>query len=202
MSKKQLQCSEIISKSVCTQKHNRGFTILIATLVAAVVLAIGLSILSITTKQVQLAGIARQSEIAFQAASAALECVRFNDVNTDDGGVFDVTNPQTGYAEVTCFGVKDTVSSDSDSDGSGGPSSGENQKLDFTWGDAGDICSKIELYKFYDADNAIDLDTYGITAYDCPAGTACTLVKARGYNKRCGDINTEGAIERELTIIY
>lgn len=57
----------------------RGFTLLIAVVLAAVVLAIGMALLDIAYKQVSLASTAKNSQFAFYAADAALECALYYD---------------------------------------------------------------------------------------------------------------------------
>lgn len=58
---------------------SRGFTLLIAVVLASVALSIGLALLDITYKQVTLSGAARQSQAAFYNADTAMECVLFHD---------------------------------------------------------------------------------------------------------------------------
>lgn len=57
----------------------RGFTLLISVVLASVVLAIGLALLDIAYKQVILSSSARNSQYAFYAADAALECALYYD---------------------------------------------------------------------------------------------------------------------------
>ncbi|MFW6210467.1 MAG: hypothetical protein ACOC4E_03185, partial [Patescibacteria group bacterium] len=54
-----------------------GFALLITLLVVGVVLAVGAVLLDLTIKQVQLSSTAKDSEIAFHAANAGMECARF-----------------------------------------------------------------------------------------------------------------------------
>jgi hypothetical protein len=58
----------------------RGFTMLLAALIAAIVLALGSSIYSIARKQVTLSSIGRDSQFAFYAADTIIECVLYHDV--------------------------------------------------------------------------------------------------------------------------
>lgn len=60
---------------------NRGYTLLFAVLVSSLVLAIGLSILTLARKEFLLATSARDSSIAFYAADSALECALNADQN-------------------------------------------------------------------------------------------------------------------------
>ncbi len=65
-------------KSLQTKK---GFSILFASLVASLVLAIGLAILRITIKQITLASAGRESQHAFYAADTGTECALYLDYN-------------------------------------------------------------------------------------------------------------------------
>nr|AQQ75004.1 hypothetical protein [uncultured bacterium] len=63
--------------------QERGFTILLAALVASLVLSLGISVFSIAQKQIVLAGTGRNSQYAFYAADAAAECALYWDVRKD-----------------------------------------------------------------------------------------------------------------------
>ncbi len=60
----------------------RGFTLLVAAVLASVVLSIGLALAHMSAQQLKLAGVARDSEDAFYAASSALECIAAADQMT------------------------------------------------------------------------------------------------------------------------
>lgn len=60
---------------------NKGYTLLFAVLVSSIVLSIGISILTISKKEVLLASSARDSMLAFYSADSGMECVRYWDVN-------------------------------------------------------------------------------------------------------------------------
>lgn len=58
---------------------HRGFTLLIAVILASVAVSLGLALLDITYKQIILASTAKQSHTAFYAADSVLECVLYLD---------------------------------------------------------------------------------------------------------------------------
>lgn len=58
----------------------RGFTILLAALVATLVLALGISVFSIAQKQIILSSLGRSSQYAFYSADTAAECALYWDV--------------------------------------------------------------------------------------------------------------------------
>ena len=55
-------------------KAKRGFTLLIAVLATSIILSISLGIFDIITKEMKLASLGRESQIAFYAADAGEEC--------------------------------------------------------------------------------------------------------------------------------
>ncbi len=54
-----------------------GFALLLTLIISSVALSIGLSLLDITVKQLSLGATARESEIAFQVAATAMNCLQF-----------------------------------------------------------------------------------------------------------------------------
>jgi hypothetical protein len=61
------------------EPDSRGFTILLAALIASLVLALGISVFSIAQKQLILSSIGRNSQYAFYAADTGAECALFWD---------------------------------------------------------------------------------------------------------------------------
>ncbi len=55
-------------------RNNRGFTLLLATLVASLLTALGLAMFTIAQKEVRLSAMSRDSQFAFYAADAGAEC--------------------------------------------------------------------------------------------------------------------------------
>lgn len=191
-----------MSKMHYTQK--RGFTVLIAILVAAIVLAIGLSILGVVLKQLKLAGIARESEVAFHAANAGVECARYYDISETGGNTFDVPGDNGRAATqsiLTCMGITDGNRKGLN----GRPTSGEEQYFRFTWGPTDERrCTIISFWKFYDTSNSepMVVDTQVIRPGGCPQGVECSVIKSRGYNTSCDERDGDRTVERELTVIY
>jgi len=63
---------------------SRGFTLLLSILVVSVVLSVGLGIFDIMTKELKLSGIGRESQIAFYAADAGVECFFYWEIKHPD----------------------------------------------------------------------------------------------------------------------
>lgn len=86
--------------------EQRGFTLLIAVILASVLLTVGIALLDIAYKQVILSSSAKQSQYAFYAADAALECALYYDQRFD---AFN-TNPNN-LTSITCSGFTIPISS-------------------------------------------------------------------------------------------
>lgn len=82
----------------------RGFTILLAALVATLVLALGISVFSIAQKQIILSSLGRGSQYAFYAADTAAECALYWDVR------FGYFSSSTPGGTPTCDGAPLSIS--------------------------------------------------------------------------------------------
>lgn len=161
-----------------------GFALLVAVLISSVVLAVGLSMLNITLKQYIFSGIGRESEIAFYAADAGMECALYWDASTA-GGTFDMNAPAT--TNFSCMGQSKTAPS--------GGSSGDGKEFDYEWQTSGQIvCTKIIVTKYLGPDAA--------AGQTCDTGAVCTEVESRGYNRPCGQLNSTRVVERALRANY
>ncbi len=197
-----------------TRQHTseRGIALLITLLVMTVLLGISSSLLNVTLKQFQFSAIGLQSEIAFQAANAGIECILYHDYQSYPDSRFDVMDDGTGVPyqqNVLCMGT----SADDDVGGDGSPTSlvnnindevesGEEQRFQFSWGTAPEVCSEVSIYKFSNAGASESMAGALGRPGTCAAGVVCTVVRSRGYNVACEDITNARTIERELTQRY
>lgn len=195
-----------------TSKHtntNNGFALLLAIVIASVLLAIGLTMLAITVKQLTLSSVARESEIAFHAANAAMECVRYHRTeNRLDDYTDRVTDPVAPI--IDCFGV----SSDDNSSfifHDATPQFTNGFSYEFDWGTVGsERCSRIDLYVMQSegSDYTVNFSAFSSAlgsdgVKTCPEGSTCSAAIARGYNRACGDVDRGLAtVEREVTAQY
>lgn len=62
------------------QKKEKGFTLLLASVVVSIILAVGASIFALAQKELILSSIGRDSQFAFYTADTAAECALFWDV--------------------------------------------------------------------------------------------------------------------------
>ncbi len=87
------------------RERKKGFTLLFAVLTASLILAISISILTISIKESRLSGIARESQLAFYAADAGVECVLYWDI------VWDAFNLDPETQSIMCVGQTNVVGS-------------------------------------------------------------------------------------------
>jgi Tfp pilus assembly protein PilX len=191
--------------------------------VVSIVVSIGLSILDLSTKQIRLSTNAKDSEIAFHAANAGVECARFWR-NSESSAM-----EQGQSINPSCFG-----SSASNNDLTSVPSSGlegdgdvYKYEYDFTWGTNNDRCTEIiTMVALGDALNSAgnalgegvttpDMTEHHIAGYPidesgqddwyCGAAERCTLISVRGYNRSCINPDYEysaGTVEREVLLQF
>ncbi len=89
--------SHTFSRCERSRERERGFTILLAALVASLVLSLGISIFSIARKSVTLSTLSRDSQYAFYAADTAAECALYWDSLSRDA--FSTSSP---LASIRC----------------------------------------------------------------------------------------------------
>ena len=77
-------------------RSERGFTILLAALVASLVLALGIAVFSIAQKELILSSTGRNSQLAFYAADTGAECALYSDMRHS---AFD---PALPVSPITC----------------------------------------------------------------------------------------------------
>ena len=89
------------------QKNDQGFTLLFAALTASLLLAISLAIISISIRESQLSGVAKESQFAFYAADAGVECALYWDF------AHDAFNLDPATQDIQCVGQIRTVGASS-----------------------------------------------------------------------------------------
>lgn len=205
------------TKMLEIKKNESGFALLLTLVVITVILAVGLTLLQITMKQLSLSAISRESEIAFYAASTGIECMQFwRSVPPAraallhegwDGEPYDPSEPvylecgdtnPVSYEEVTSL-IDENIYVYKYS---------YNLSYDpLTTTD--DTCVETTLFltdlreETSNADEDISDFNEGLKEISCDAGTICTTIFSRGYNRSCGDdLNSLFTVQRELTIEY
>jgi len=87
--------------SIPHTRESKGFTLLLAALVASIVLSIGAAIFSIALKQVSLASTGKNSQFAFYAADSGAECALYWDIRNNG---FASSSISSVPGTVTCSG--------------------------------------------------------------------------------------------------
>lgn len=198
-------------------QKKEGITLLVALLITGVLLGISTSLLNVTLKQYQLAGIAYSSEIAFQAANAGMECALYYDFPKTGTSTFavpgDGITEQSSIPAPICMNtasvntvVDNPNGSYNDGNLNGKAVSGEEQNFQFTWGTNPGVCVDVSVYKYYTDSIPAGLPrtVKGVSfGNNCAQNTECTIIQSRGYNVPCGSIGSDGkVVEREYTMTY
>ena len=193
-----------------------GFALLISLIVVGVVLSVGMTILDLSIKQVELATNTRESEVSFHAANAGAECARYWRKKANDEMVVGVE-----FAP-SCFD-KDPTDVKNDAISLGNPGRLGNGRInqyeyEFTWGDVGaERCSQINTIVI-DANSEATTTLRQVPAYilgfpvdsfnpndlnyECSSGSQCTLISIRGYNEACRLVNSYGTVQREVFLQF
>ncbi len=197
-----------------TQHNTRGFALLLSILAISAVLAISLTIMSLTIKQSRLASDSRDSEVAFHAANAGLECVR-NWRRTD------ASDFESGESvDITCFGSSGVSPLQTEAVS---PSSGDGDiyyyEYRITWGSgAAQRCSEMKFLIFNTEIGGNDLVLDDVSSYIdgypgradgdrkvCESGGLCTTFSSRGYSAACPSGSATfpiGTIQRDVYVEF
>lgn len=175
-----------------TGRNESGFALIMALIISSVVLSIGLSLLSITIKQADLSATARESEVAFQVASAAMECALLTRVQNSADII-----TQTPASQVTfdCGDVSQTVTRM-------GTNSVREYVVETDWpSPSGNMrFVKIEMFVVNAINSAVPFSRHDFSRV-CNAGNYCTYVFAQGYNHSQSEVASGASftVQRELT---
>ncbi|MFT7507730.1 MAG: hypothetical protein ACI92I_000896 [Acidimicrobiales bacterium] len=180
-------------------QNEKGFALLLALIVSSIALSIGLSMLSMTLKQLELGTTTFGSEVAFQSANAGMECFRYlrdsqPDNFTEEGGVVDGS----------CFG--NTILMDDLIRGNGIEQRKQSFTTQFDWSTSADtqVCIEFEIMVLNSTNdetshNFVDRDTAKV----CDLGNVCTYGFVQGFNLDCASKDTSiFTTQRELYIEF
>lgn len=200
-----------------------GFALLITLIVVGAVLSVGLSMLDLSIKQVKLSTNAKDSEIAFHAANAGMECaqkVRNSSASLMESG--NAITPSCFNGSLDSNTVEDMVLTvppgvtiTNISGGALGATDAVNRyDYKFNWDNPNpDRCTEIYtlVVKADIAENGIKITGMpnvpgfsgfpaDVTDLVCTAGSTCTVMSVKGYNQSCGNISARGTVEREVLL--
>ena len=164
------------------KQKNRGFTVLFAVVVSALILAIGISIANITLKQIRISSLGRESQIAFYAADSGSECVLYYDLVEESFGTSSSSNVPPTYT-IECFGEEAVVSFDPTGTADSRHATSSISIEDTS--SATHLCATVEIGK-HDTNNDNFSDK--------------TIILSRGYNICAGD--STRLLERGIRIRY
>jgi hypothetical protein len=164
--------------SIFPLSSKRGFTLLLAALVAAIALSLGTSIYEIAQKEVALSSIGRDSQFAFYAADTAAECALYWDSRFN---YFSTTTPSTS---ASCDGQTLTVSGRS---ASYVPTSTMTFEVNLFTDVSSGYCADVSVQK------GVNPNTHAVQ----------TSINANGYSVNCASINTsQTALQRSVQLQY
>ncbi len=166
----------------------RGFTLLLAAIVASVVLVLGSSIFSIAQKQLTLSSVGRDSQFAFYAADSAAECALYHDRRKSAFGTADVPV----VATVVCD--KDETGADLSVSSVIVASSGTSATSTFEM----DLFSRDVI-----ADSANPTRNCVQVTVSKHSSAPFTVIHADGYSTACAAINTSArTLQRSVELRY
>lgn len=208
---------------ISMKKHSQesGFALLMTLVVVGVVLSVGMSILDLSIKQVKLSTNAKESEIAFHAANAGMECARYwRRAEANKMEIGDPISPQ-------CFSVTPviTISPVNPLPGSAavtGDGEAFLYSYNFTWGPTSAVrCTQVDTLVASSSSLGAGVTIthmkdifsgYPKTAVDpdpssyCEPGSRCTVISVRGYNRTCpvnpSDPMPIGTVERDVLLQF
>ena len=184
-----------------TNQQQRGLALILTLITISAIITITISMIGLSLQQLQLSVDARDSERAFHAASAGLECGQFVRNNQADSFI----NYDGGEdIELNCMddsGLPDTTTDDG-VDGSGTVKIFNYEIEPELSGRSTCIQIDIALMES-DSDEDMTYDFGGQTGEQvCAQSSICTVVIARGYNRMCGTSSGGYEIVRELNAIF
>lgn len=193
-----------------------GFALLVTLIVVSVVVSVGLVLLDVTIKQLRLSSNSTDSEIAFHAANAGVECAQYWRRQSSDaieGNEFGSTPQPSGgtMSDILCFDDPSGAEDVSDT-GEGSSNDVHVYRYDFDWS-TNDRCTVIDMVVAASdvfgtgvSVSATDMQDlipgYPDTSLDCPAGSFCTVISSKGYNRNCSDKDSFGTVERDVLLEF
>lgn len=186
--------------STSPKRSERGLALLLAVIIASLVLAIGLGILHVTMKQLDLGTSTRGSEVAYQAAASAADCILY--LRRTESALFLAPNG-TSNIPISCLGLSNKHFAESN------PASNvflyQSGGQDWTAG-SDTLCVAMDVY-ILNASGQSSSISYSDAIHgsmSCTAGDVCTYGYARGHNDTCANLGLSNfnTYQRELTVEF
>ena len=207
---------------VDNKKQQSGFALLVSLIVVGAILSIGLAILDLSIKQVRLAATTKDSEIAFHAANAGMECARYwrRQASTSMEAGAQTSQPLGCFSATAAdvFGSSNSVVNGSGEVSAApatavvttGLGSAYVYEYEFTWGTPGvdERCTSITtVVAVSDLTTAMTVSNmrslipgYTSETLSCETASQCTAIAVQGYNRSCAQKNGFGTIQREVLL--
>ncbi len=204
--------------------NQSGFALLITLFVVMAVVTVTVSIIELSMKQLELSITAKDSEIAFAAANAGMECARYLQREASESLL--ERSPDKIDGAGRCFNQEidldevatPDVSSNGDDDFENGTDFWANTyEVDggIDWGSGSDVrCTEIKILAMHVEEDAGEeqLEIDGAELHDifpgwdetddsktCPRGSDCFIIQATGYNSTCGTTRAD-TVKREVLL--
>jgi len=194
-------------------KKKGGFALLITIMVVSVVVAVTLAIVELSMKQLELSVNSVDSELAFQAANAGMECARYWRQASS-------SSFETGVdVDMNCFGVTNLVSVGTFLITLNGSGDVFWYKTELTWGAAPfERCSQMDIISMVvpatstnkltvgsgNGNNSLKtiFPGYPSNSTTCDPGGQCTIMSVTGYSSSCINKNQSGTQRREILLEF
>ena len=182
----------MVIMSTQTHRHKKdkeGFVILVAVLVATVVVALGAFIAAIAVKELELSSSGRESQDAFYAADAALECALYHDFHVEQFGsnIADPAGVSCNSSTPSPVIIRDVNFGQANQAPSNQNNSVSYFKLVFSNGNQPD-------------DALWPMALVKVRKFDVGSITDKTVIEAQGYN--VSDPTLPGRVQRALQVVY
>ena len=193
-----------------TISQPKGFALLITILTLTVVVSVTLAIVELSMKQLELSVSSKDSELAFQAANAGMECARYTRKHSSSTVVAGTAVP------FTCMGGSITPVSISAAPSQSGSGNIYVYKTSINWAVTSPEpprCSDIVMAVMVAGStggnlvyNQIKNDFPQYPALSnsktCGVGGTCTVVSVTGYSSNCTNKDAAGTLKRELLLEF
>jgi len=172
------------------KKHKAGFAMLYAVLLGSLLMAIGIAIASISTRELVLSSAGRESQFAFYAADTGAECALYWDITQ---GIFSTTTDPVAACNfnpaycMTCNNLAVSPVSWVHYSSSGGSEPWWVTSFRLPLGSASNQCAIVTIKKQY-------INMSGSPHIE-------TIVESRGRND-CGIANNPRRVERGIRVTY
>lgn len=183
--------------------RNQGMALILTLITVSAIITITVSMIGLSLQQLQLSVDSRDSERAFHAASAGLECAQFT--RNEQADAFVSYDSSDGNITLDCMGeTRNSAGTPNSSYSGGGDIYDFSYQIEPTLSGR-DTCIQIDISVMQSPDSSDMTHNFGgqTGVVTCEQSSVCTVAASRGYNQPCGG-STPGSYEilRELNAIF